>query len=194
LFTIANSSAFAHSLEELGMKGKDNVLAIEQGKQKYRFEGSFKVANIKQFVADFVNNKLQPYVKTEPVPADNDGPVTVLVGSTFNKIVNDEEKDVLIEFYAPWCGHCKSLEPKFAQLGKKFKGVDSVMIAKIDATANDYPPEYEVSGFPTIYLKQAGKSGSKPIKFDGEREVDDMLKFIKSNAKIPFSLKKQKDK
>jgi len=44
------------------------------------------------------------------------------------------------------CGHCKALEPKFKRLGKKFGKVDSVRIAKIDATANDIPDEFAVSG------------------------------------------------
>lgn len=43
----------------------------------------------------------------------------MLVAENFDSIVNDESKDVLIEFYAPWCGHCKSLEPKYKELGEK---------------------------------------------------------------------------
>lgn len=45
--------------------------------------------------------------------------VQVVVAETFDEIVNDEEKDVLIEFYAPWCGHCKNLDPKYTELGQK---------------------------------------------------------------------------
>ena len=58
-------------------------------------------------------------MKSESIPDDNDGPVTVIVGKNFNDVVNDDTKDVLIEFYAPWCGHCKALAPKFEELGEK---------------------------------------------------------------------------
>lgn len=43
----------------------------------------------------------------------------VIVAENFDSIVNDDSKDVLIEFYAPWCGHCKNLEPKYKELGEK---------------------------------------------------------------------------
>ncbi len=94
-------------------------------------------ASLSAFVAKYSAGELKPHLKSEEEPADNTGPVTVLVGTSFERIVMDTAKDVLVEFYAPWCGHCKQLAPVFDKLGEKFANVDSVVIAKMDATANE---------------------------------------------------------
>lgn len=44
---------------------------------------------------------LEPYVKSEPIPESNDGPVVVAVGKNFEDVVTNNGKDTLIEFYAP---------------------------------------------------------------------------------------------
>lgn len=61
-------------------------------------------------------------MKSEPVP-DEQGDLKVAVGKNFKELVTDADKDVLIEFYAPWCGHCKSLAPKYEELATKVRNV-----------------------------------------------------------------------
>lgn len=68
---------------------------------------------------DLNDDKLEPYLKSEPIPEDNNGPVKIAVAKNFDEIVTDNGKDTLIEFYAPWCGHCKKLAPVFDELGEK---------------------------------------------------------------------------
>lgn len=130
----------------------------------------------------FVAGKIAPHIKSQPVPKKQ-GLVKVVVGKTFQQIVMDKSKDVLIELYAPWCGHCKKLEPIYKDLAKKFKPAKDLVIAKLDATANDVPDEYQAGGFPTIYFAPTNKKNN-PIKYEGGREVDDFVKFLKSKATV----------
>lgn len=129
---------------------------------------------------DFVAGKIEASIKSEPIPEKQDGPVTVVVAKNYHDIVLDDTKDVLLEFYAPWCGHCKSLAPKYDELAGLFKGhADKVVIAKVDATANDVPDE--IQGFPTIKLFKAGEKDT-PIDYSGARTVEDLANFIRDNG------------
>lgn len=78
------------------------------------------------------------------------------------------------------CGHCKKLAPIFDELGEKLKD-EEVSIVKLDATANDVPPEFEVRGFPTLFWLPKD-SKSKPVKYEGGRELDDFVKYIAKHA------------
>ncbi|XP_030832527.1 protein disulfide-isomerase A3 [Strongylocentrotus purpuratus] len=184
--SIASASDFQRKLDDydtsFDAEGGSPVVAIEGAKgEKFVMPEKFTVKTLKAFIQAFVNGELEPFIKSEDIPASNDGPVKVVVGKTFDEIVNDETKDVLIEFYAPWCGHCKTLEPKYNELGEALSGDNNIVIAKMDATANDVPPAFEVRGFPTLYWAPKNNKSS-PKKYEGGREVPDFIKFIKKEA------------
>lgn len=143
--------------EFVGVTEKDipRIVLIEfsqAGVDKYVFNGgaaTFTVDDVTKFIQSWKEKKLTKFLKSEAEPASNDAPVKVVVGKNFNKIVRDSEDDVLLEFYAPWCGHCKSLAPKYDELAAELKDVKGLVIAKIDATANEIDG-VSVNGFPTI--------------------------------------------
>lgn len=186
-FAIADEEDYAEELKSLGLSesGEEvNVGILADGGKKYAMEPEEVDADVlEEFVMAFKKGKLKPIIKSQPVPKNNKGPVKVVVGKTFDDIVMDSQKDVLIEFYAPWCGHCKKMEPDYLALGKKYKGEKNLVIAKMDATANDVPNEsYKVEGFPTIYFSPSNNK-QNPVKFEGgDRTVDGLSKFLEQHS------------
>jgi len=145
--------------------------------------------NLPAFMKQINAGKAKAHVKSAPVPKDDKGPVKTVVGSNFDRVVLDESKDVLIEFYAPWCGHCKSFEPKYNQLAAKLKTEQpNLVLAKMDATANDAPEHFNVEGLPTIYFAPAGKK-SEPIKYSGNRDIDHLTNFMREHGVRSFEKK-----
>ncbi|ESO02710.1 hypothetical protein HELRODRAFT_94763 [Helobdella robusta] len=160
-----------------------NVGIISKDNRRYPMEPmeEYDEQDVHDFIKKFKKGSLKPLVKSQAIPTKQAGPVTVVVGKTFEKIVLDDKKDVLIEMYAPWCGHCKQLEPIYKELAKKLKPVKNLLIAKMDATANDAPPNFPVSGFPTIYFAPT-ENKENPVKYEGERNVEGFIKFLKEQG------------
>jgi len=149
---------------------------------KYKFEGDVNeltVEALDKWIVDFDTGVLTPHRKSEDVPESNDGPVVVVVGTEWEKIVGDETKDVLMEYYAPWCGHCKSLAPKWEELGEHVKDIKDIVIAKMDSTANEVEG-VEIRGFPT--LKWYPKGNKKGEDYNDGREVKDFKEFLAKNS------------
>lgn len=170
--------------KHFGLSGKLPGIVAEdrENNKNYVFPEDAPVTadSLKNHFEGFLTGTLQPTLKSQEPPTDNDGPVKVVVGKTFESIVLDDSKDVLVEFYAPWCGHCKTLAPKYDALGEKFVGTPSVVIAKVDATENDTPAN--IQGFPTLIFYPAGDK-KNPITYEGDRTAEAMEAFVRENAK-----------
>jgi len=153
------------------------------GKKNFIYEGEMAAEPLIEYMKKIESGEIVPNLKSEPVPESNDEPVKVIVGKNLEEECFHAEKDVLLEVYAPWCGHCKKLEPEYIKVGKKVKkeGIDDILtIAKLDGTLNDSPVDSLTwSGFPTMYYIKAGSS--EPTKYDGPREAKGIWKWIKKN-------------
>uniref|UniRef100_H2ZN95 Protein disulfide-isomerase n=1 Tax=Ciona savignyi TaxID=51511 RepID=H2ZN95_CIOSA len=139
---------------------------------------------ISAFTSKVVDGKVDRHLMSAELPEDwNKNPVTVLVGSNFQDVAYDKKKKVFVEFYAPWCGHCKSLAPIWEKLGEKYTDADDVVVAKMDSTANELSL-FEISGFPTLKFFPAvgDDEEQRVIDYDGDRTVDAMAAFIDSNG------------
>jgi len=170
--------------KSFGLSGNTPAIVLENREHRKNFifpeDKAVTEAAFREFIDGVLGGTITPHVKSEPEPAENNGPVYVLVGTSFERIVMDNTKDVLVEFYAPWCGHCKQLAPKYDELGKMFKDDATAVIAKVDATANDTPAD--IQGFPTLILYPAGDK-SNPVNYEGERSAAAIAAWFKANGK-----------
>ena len=156
------------------------VVEDRKNNRNFPFSEALSAESFATFLQSFLSGTLPVKLKSEPAPADNSGAVTVVTGNTFSEIVLNDAADVFVEFYAPWCGHCKNLAPKWEELGAEFASDDNVVIAKIDATANDTPQKIE--GFPTLIFYPAGHK-AQPITYSGDRTPTAMADFVRQKRR-----------
>jgi len=157
--------------------------------RKFRIPAhGIRASAVVDFITDYEQGKLKPWRRSEPEPTPEemfaDG-VGVLVGTTFADATQDEAEDVLVDFYAPWCGHCRKFEPQYKALARKLKHVKSLKIMKIDATRNEVE-DVTIMGYPTVVLFPAGAKPKKQVVYHGSRQPEDITKWLHEHCSIKF--------
>ena len=131
-----------------------------------------------KFVNDWYDNKVpKKYLR---IPGELKGTVFTVTEKTFNQEVIDNDKDVFVKFYAPWCGHCKKMAPKFEELAERLNKNEKLQLVEVDATANKIEG-MNITSYPTLMMYSAGKKSS-PVKYSGEYSVNAMESFVKKQA------------
>lgn len=190
MFVYLDVNLYGGQAESLNLEPKWPAFGIEipdKGlKYPYSQDKEINSDTITEFIEEYFAGNVKPSVRSEPIPENNDGPVTVGVADNLAELAFNKEKDVMVEFYAPWCGYCQKIAPSYEKLAKSLKDIDSVELVKVDATANDVPPEFgfSIQGYPTFKFFKA--KSNEVLDFDGDLTGAGILKFISSNAEIPF--------
>lgn len=115
--------------------------------------------------------------------ASGDSDVVILTSKNFEHLTQASTGattgDWLVKFYAPWCGHCKKMEPMYEEVATRLKG--EVNVAKVDVPANrELGTRFDIKGFPSLLLLSKGKA----YAYKGRRTVDDIAEFARGGYQI----------
>ncbi|KAF2734135.1 disulfide isomeras-like protein [Polyplosphaeria fusca] len=176
--SIAKVDADAHKDlgKRFGVQGFPTLKWFDGKSDKpVEYEGGRDIESLMKWVTD--KTSLRPKVKAK-LPSQ----IVMLDNQSFKEKVG-KDQDVLVAFTAPWCGHCKSLAPVWEELASDFVTEPGVMIAKVDAEAENskaLASEQGVNSYPTIkYFK---KGSTEPLPYEGPRAEKDFVEFLNTNA------------
>ncbi|KAF8311892.1 protein disulfide isomerase [Clavulina sp. PMI_390] len=187
-FVWIDAVKFVEHGKNLGLtEGQWPALIIQDGQTHLKYPVSQSIeltpAVVEAHADSFVAGELAPTLKSEAKVEEQTDSYYRMVGSEFEDKVYDDEKDVFVQFFATWCGHCKRLAPTWETLAEKFAGDDSLLIAKMDGEKNDLPAgtPFSIEGFPTLKFKPAGSR--QFINYEGDRSLEDLLSFVQKWSK-----------
>ncbi|XP_075514688.1 protein disulfide-isomerase-like [Primulina tabacum] len=179
-FLFGDVDAGQGAFQYFGLQEEQAPLLIIQNAEGQKYlKANIEPSQIASWLKDYVDGLVKPFIRSEPIPEVNNEPVKVVVTDSLQDMVLNSGKNVLLEFYAPWCGHCKKLAPILDEVAISFENDSDVVIAKLDATVNDIPSDtFDVQGYPTLYFRS---SSGNLLPYDGERTKEDIIEFIQKN-------------
>ncbi|CAE7502116.1 PDIA2 [Symbiodinium natans] len=148
------------------------------------------------FARCFLRGEVLPWQRSAPVVADprqHDAQAGALeiVASQFGELALDDGKDVLVMFFAPWCGFSKRMSPRVDELARHFRHAKQLSVMKIDDTQNDvdHPVLKQMTGYPFLAFFPAGrKNDAVPVRVnarllgDSEAWVQEASQRLKALA------------
>eukprot|EP00747_Dinoflagellata_sp_TGD_P165673 gnl/TRDRNA2_/TRDRNA2_187295_c0_seq1.p1 gnl/TRDRNA2_/TRDRNA2_187295_c0~~gnl/TRDRNA2_/TRDRNA2_187295_c0_seq1.p1 ORF type:complete len:377 (+),score=73.89 gnl/TRDRNA2_/TRDRNA2_187295_c0_seq1:51-1181(+) len=161
-----------------------SFLAKDKSPELYTGEAD-KEAVDKWIRMHLVKSEEKPWHNTEP-----GSPVVHVVGTTFEEIVLDKEKDVMILIFASWCGFCKRFHPTWEAFARKVATElnPNFVVAQMEGDRNSSPLPFDFSwhAYPTVFFVPAG--ATKPFLFSGNRTIEHLVEFANEHLKTPINL------
>ncbi|KAH7336668.1 hypothetical protein BKA65DRAFT_37962 [Rhexocercosporidium sp. MPI-PUGE-AT-0058] len=120
--------------------------------------------------------------------------VIQLDGKNYDRLIAQSNHTSIVEFYAPWCGHCKNLQPAYEKAAANLQGLAKVAAIDCDEEMNKpFCGQMGVQGFPTLKIVRPGKTPGKPIvePYEGPRTAKGIVDAVID--KIPNLVKRVDD-
>lgn len=122
-------------------------------------------------------------------------PVLQVNGGDYDRLISKSNYTSIVEFYAPWCGHCQNLKPAYDAAAKSLAGIAKVAAVNCDEETNKpLCGQLGVKGFPTLKIVRPGKKPGRPTveDYQGARTAKAIVEAVKD--KVPNIVKRVTDK
>ena len=118
------------------------------------------------------------------VPGEESTQSLLLTEANFDSEVVESGRSVFVQFFAPWCGHCKKMGPAWESLAAHYEGRKDVTIAKLDGSRyGSIMKDYATSGFPSLLFFPA-KDAAHPVVYGQSRTLEAMRSFVDARLKL----------
>jgi len=190
-FVLVDGKTQARQVAHLGFEMDKLPGLVATDRLRYVFTGELNADNIRKFLQDYLDRKIEPSLKSQDPPkADvfETAAVKPVVSKTWKDVVMDEKRDVLVKFYAEWCGHCKAFAPDYVKIAEDLVSVrDKLYLAEFNFPDNELKQEYPVNGFPTLIFFPADNK-EKITVYDGDRSIGSILQFIQKHKSFDWEM------
>ncbi|KAG0475705.1 hypothetical protein HPP92_015391 [Vanilla planifolia] len=156
--------------KKYGIQGYPTILWFPKGSlESKEYKGPWDVDDLVEFIKEEGDSDINL--------ATNPSFVVPLTPENFDQIVFDKMKDVLLVFYAPWCGYSKMLIPTYEKLAAAYKLEEDIIFANIDSdNYRDLAEKHGVSGYPTMkFFPKSNKIGEHYV---GGHDLSSLVTFI----------------
>ncbi|XP_033119282.1 thioredoxin domain-containing protein 11-like [Anneissia japonica] len=199
-FYAVRSDLFWSLAEHLGLKETADGVRLAAVIIDYKNEiqhvlplgPTLSIDSLHKFILNYTNDDLPQFLRSSPEvnnaahqDISSDIRILEVTADTFHQIVLNNTQDVLLLYYAPWCGYCFRIAPvylSFANLLRKF-GLEGILVSRINADANDLPWEFKVSTYPTIIFFPVGQTNDS-VKLPETEQITvlSLVKFTLQHA------------
>jgi len=188
-FAISNEEEFEDEIKALGLEDSGNDVNIGVYTEKQKFRGNEDAEFSSEYLATYIEHlrtgRIVPYMKSMPVPKNQDSIVKKVVADNYDVELHKVKKDVVLYFYAPWCGHCKEFDTVFKKVAKKMtKTNENIVFGSMDGTSNDIPYMFpQLKGYPSVFFLSAYEKFD-PIQYQGDRSYKSVKDWINRHSSI----------